>query len=120
MAKRPILITFGFNFGIIGIIIIVSLRRLTTILNANSIILMMILLTFLFLIGITLLLSFNIKAWIIYYRYKWTYYTLQYEWTSIINKNVIKKSIKNNWFIKNNNKYGKLSYGSFFCVHTKM
>ena len=47
-----------------------------------------------------------VKSWMIYYRERWTFYTIQQEWKHIINK----KKESNNWFIRNNNKYGSLKF----------
>eukprot|EP01084_Bolivina_argentea_P142893 250999_1 len=47
------------------------------------------------------------KNWMIYYKERWTFHTLQLEWQQIINKT---NNDNNNWFIKNNSKYGSLSY----------
>eukprot|EP01084_Bolivina_argentea_P056642 103608_1 len=61
------------------------------------------------------------KNWMIFFRYKWTYYTLESEWQQLINPNTVKIKNENNWFIRNNTKYGNLVYmykllGSLHCI----
>ena len=51
-----------------------------------------------------------VKNWLIYYKYKWTYYTLEMEWSHIINSNIASTESEQNWFIKNNKQYGNLEY----------
>ena len=51
-----------------------------------------------------------VKNWMIYYKYKWTYYTIQLKWSHIINSRNASTEAKKNWFINNNKKYGNLSY----------
>eukprot|EP01084_Bolivina_argentea_P142894 251000_1 len=51
----------------------------------------------------------NVKNWSIYFKYKWTYYTLRSKWQHIINdKNTVNND--NNWFIKNNQKHSNIAY----------
>ena len=49
-----------------------------------------------------------VKNWMIFYKYKWTFYTMQLKWSHIINSE--SSSSEDNWFIKNNTKYGNLPY----------
>eukprot|EP01084_Bolivina_argentea_P196077 336199_1 len=49
----------------------------------------------------------NVTNWMSWYKYYWIYYTLQVEWQNIINPT---NNGNSNWFIKNNNHYGKLSF----------
>lgn len=51
-----------------------------------------------------------IKSWLLYYKYKFSFYTLQLEWQQLINSNIIQTSQKTNWYIHNNHKYGNLKY----------
>ena len=51
-----------------------------------------------------------VKNWMIYYKYQWTYYTMQYKWSHIINSTSASTESDNNWYIVNNNKYGNLYY----------
>eukprot|EP01084_Bolivina_argentea_P162247 282379_1 len=44
------------------------------------------------------------KTWMIYYNFKWTTYTLQYEWEAIINP----KSNETNFYFNNRQKYGSV------------
>ena len=50
-----------------------------------------------------------LKSWFIYYKYHFTYFTIESEWLQLINP---KLSSIQNWFIKNNYKYGNVSYMS--------
>eukprot|EP01083_Nonionella_stella_P052962 140320_1 len=52
------------------------------------------------------------KTWMIYFKYYWTHYTIESEWIQIINKNALTSTTNSqqNWFIKNNRKYGNLHY----------
>ena len=47
--------------------------------------------------------------WLIWYRYRWTYYISQSKWQQIINPNVLSDDMCTslNWFILNNAKYGQ-------------
>ena len=47
------------------------------------------------------------KNWILFFKSKWTYFTLQLEWQQLINSNKAIYNHQSNWFIRNNNKYGK-------------
>eukprot|EP01084_Bolivina_argentea_P165980 288275_1 len=49
----------------------------------------------------------NVKNWIIYYKYKWTHFTLQFKWQQLINNT---DNSDDNWYIKNNYKYGNTLY----------
>ena len=55
------------------------------------------------------LYSLILKNWFIYYKYHFTYYTIESEWLQLINS---KLSSNQNWFIKNSYKYGNISYMS--------
>ena len=58
----------------------------------------------------SLILFFLIsKNWLIYWRYKWQYYTLQTKWQKVINPVVADKKWSN-FYLRNNNIYGKLSF----------
>eukprot|EP01084_Bolivina_argentea_P095925 172433_1 len=48
------------------------------------------------------------KQWMIFYKQKWTFYTLQTKWQNVIAD--LDNNNNQNWFITNNNKYGSLSY----------
>eukprot|EP01083_Nonionella_stella_P195886 721135_1 len=73
---------------------------------------MIIALTMAFAIALTYLLYFCliIKSWMIYFKFKWTYYTMEMNWQYIINPNAVSNKIQQNWYIRNNNKYGNLFY----------
>ena len=47
------------------------------------------------------------NSWLIYYKERWTFYTLQSKWANIITSN---DEAKQNWFIRNNHRYGSISY----------
>ena len=65
-------------------------------------------------IGCIFLFSFLylllVKNWLLYYKYKWTYYTLELKWSFIINSKSASDESDQNWFIKNNKTYGNLFY----------
>ncbi len=48
--------------------------------------------------------------WMIYFKYRWTYFTLQLQWQQILNPKIVTQIEKENWYIHNNNKYGNLSH----------
>ena len=58
----------------------------------------------------TFLFALLVKNWLIYYKYKWTYYTMEYQWRYIINSKLCKTESDKNWFISNNSTYGNLWY----------
>ena len=47
------------------------------------------------------------KSWMIYFKERWTFYTLQSQWQNVINPVDDKNK---NWFIRKNYKYGSLSF----------
>ena len=59
------------------------------------------------------------KNWMILYKYKWTYYTVQSKWQQLINSNILKQN-QTNWYIIHNKKYGNLYYiaklFSAYCI----
>ena len=57
-----------------------------------------------------LLFFLTVKNWMIYFKYKWTYFTLQLEWQQILNSKIVTQIEQENWYIRNNNKYGNLSF----------
>jgi len=66
----------------------------------------------------------NVKTWMIYYQYQWTYYALQLKWQMIINTNTMVNPMKKdiNWFIRH--RHGKWPFGKldfvkklFGCIH---
>eukprot|EP01084_Bolivina_argentea_P144089 252893_1 len=58
-----------------------------------------------------LIFSFlNARSWMIYFRYRWTYYTLQLEWQQLINPKIVEQKQEHNWYIHNYKKYGNVSY----------
>ena len=65
----------------------------------------------------------NVKTWLIYFQYQWTFYALQLKWQMIINTNVLLDAVNDsdqlNWFIRTRHKYGKLKfvYKAFGCIH---
>ena len=54
------------------------------------------------------------RNWLIYFRYKWTYYVSLSKWQQIINPNVLNDDLytARNWFIANYDKYGQFKYTS--------
>ena len=57
---------------------------------------------------------FMVKNWIVYYKYHWTYHTMDTQWQNIINQNITSAKIQENWFIGNNKKYGNIKFVSKF------
>ena len=57
----------------------------------------------------SLCFSLITKNWMIYYKYKWTFYTFQHQWQQHINPEMSKES---NWFIIHHKTYGNLHYFS--------
>lgn len=56
-----------------------------------------------------LLMLLVTKNWMILYKYKWTYYTMQSKWQQLINSKIVKEN-QNNWYIIHNKTYGNLYY----------
>eukprot|EP01083_Nonionella_stella_P125297 378920_1 len=50
------------------------------------------------------------KTWMVLYDYKWTYFTLEIEWTSIINSTFH----STNWYLKNRKTFGNWSWMAKF------
>ena len=48
------------------------------------------------------------KNWMIFYKYKWTHYTMQCKWQQLINDKIAEQ--QKNWFLLNNTKWGNLYY----------
>ena len=116
MQKRSIIVFYSLNFSLILYIVSLLFFEMafdhfkSKILVSISIILVYIALWSLSFTVIT-------KNWMIYYKYKWTYYTLQYQWQQHINSAITKEQ---NWFIAHNKTYGNLHYFSkmygLFCI----
>eukprot|EP01084_Bolivina_argentea_P152153 265458_1 len=105
--KRNTVIVFGLNITFIITMIILSLAQVAA---EHFDPLTDLPFSLLSMICIWLYLYFvNIKNWIIYYKSKWTYYTVQLQWQLLINKNYAKHNI-GNWYITNNYKYGNPLY----------
>eukprot|EP01084_Bolivina_argentea_P157259 274041_1 len=62
------------------------------------------------------LLLFNVRNWLIYFKSHWTHNTVQLEWQQIINPDI--KNQKN-WFIDNKKTYGNTLFivKRFICIH---
>lgn len=52
---------------------------------------------------------FNIKSWIMYYKQKWIYFALKFKWKKMLHSGYTNND---NWFIKNNHKWGNRLYVS--------
>ena len=50
------------------------------------------------------------KNWLIFWRYKWQYYTLQTQWQSIINPSLAEIKPDTNFYLRNNHKYGSKKF----------
>lgn len=109
MKKRSIQVVFGLNLSLISAIIAVATLDICILYHGNDIS---------FILGTIFLWSswwsclyfLNTKNWMIYYKYWWTYYTLQLKWQRIINPNISEELEKTNWFIHNIKTYGNLNY----------
>lgn len=67
-----------------------------------------------FMIWCVIFLILNVKNWIIFFRYKWTYFALKFNWQRIINAQTSQAEEGSNWYIINNSKYGSLSFVYFW------
>ena len=63
-----------------------------------------------------ILLLFNVRNWMIYFKSHWTFNTVQLEWQQIINPEIKNQE---NWFLDKSQKYGKTStiFKIFFIAH---
>jgi len=110
LRKRGLTAHFGINFALIAWIISVLVLMMS---NTNVIVSAPRILSLSAAI-LTAICPFSficfsiIKAWMIYYKEKWSYFTLQSEWQRIINEKTDK--VDTNWFIRNNQKYGSARY----------
>jgi len=66
------------------------------------------------LIWCVIFLILNVKNWIIFFRYKWTYFALKFNWQRIINADTSNAEEASNWFINNNVRFGCLSFVYFW------
>ena len=57
-----------------------------------------------------LLYFLTVKEWMVFFKYKWSFYTLQLKWQSILNSEIGNDIKKQNWYIRNKNTYGNLKY----------
>ena len=109
MKKRYIRIAFGLNISLISAIIAVVTLDIVIMYHNSTI--SFICGTIFFQIACWSVLFFlNTKNWMIYYKYFWTYYTLQLKWQQIINPNISEELKKTNWYIRNIKTCGNLSY----------
>eukprot|EP01084_Bolivina_argentea_P156145 272111_1 len=109
MYKRQKSIVFGLNTTTILAMCDCVILRISRLSSQNMSPMQVSIMLFLVLWFIFIFVQ-NVKNWMIYYKYKWTYYTLEYKWQQIINTNIAQKYNQTNWYIRNNMKYGKLSY----------
>eukprot|EP01084_Bolivina_argentea_P203937 348229_1 len=54
-----------------------------------------------------MLYCITVKNWLIYFKYNWTFYTMQCKWQRILTSDIEEN---NNWFIQNNKTYGNINY----------
>ena len=119
MAKRSLSLYYSMNvtliFAIISLIVMngsfVHYKIILPIIFSNIALFFVALFLYLILV----------KTWLLYYKYQWTYYTIELEWSFIINSKSASTESEENWFIKNNAKYGNLWYiyklfGIFFII----
>ena len=111
MQKRSPSLTFGLNFTLLLILIgtadSYALRVHATTIEESVSGVHFIINTILMAICIFSFLYFStVKSWMIYFKERWTFYTLQQKWQQHLKR----EDINNNWFIRTNHKYGSLSY----------
>merc|ERR1712013_829167 len=94
--------------GMFGVV----LAYISTLLNKPGV--TVVVLGLFFLIWCVIFLILNVKNWIIYFRYKWTYFALKFNWQRIINAQTSQAEEGSNWYINNNSKYGCLSFVYFW------
>eukprot|EP01084_Bolivina_argentea_P313896 543648_1 len=105
--KRSLNILFCMNGWVIFTIISIAIAEFASFHSPNGSIIQIISFNT-YLVSWWLILYFLIsKNWLLFYKYHWTYYTLNSEWQTIINTTA---TLKTNWFIKNNYKYGNIKY----------
>ena len=102
--KRSPSILYGLNMSLICAMIALSLSQLA-VMYSNLYIQLLSFVLF-FAVWWFFLLFLITKNWMIFFKYNWTKYTLQSQWQNIINP----VHASNNWYIKNNTKYGNLTY----------
>ena len=112
--KRSIFVLFGLNLSFCFVIFTVPVVLLISQFQTTHYFVTRSYLIFLLYVVIFFL---NVRNWLILYRYKWNYYTIQYRWQSIINPSVSQQS---NWYIRNYSKYGQTAYilKLFGIIHT--
>ena len=108
MKKRSLSLVYGLN--IVLILAMIS----TTVTNAalfyfNDLIIMTCM-TVWFICWWLLLYFLTVKNWMIYFKYKWTFYTLQSKWQQLLNRKIVTELQDKNWYIHNNHKYGNLKF----------
>lgn len=109
--KRGISLVLGFNFAIGMELIVSTLTMIGSLYLFQTLPILEMIITLCRAIVVYFCIFFlNVKAWMIYYQYYWTYYTLQLKWQQLINPNFVDEENKHNWYIKNKSKYGQLSY----------
>eukprot|EP01084_Bolivina_argentea_P263062 445120_1 len=114
--KRSPSIVFGLNTSFI--LIMIGLETMIIFFAHFPIQLLYIIPVVLMFFSIWLLFCMLItKTWMLYFKIKWTHYTLEYQWQQLINSNVLslQMSDQQNWFIINNNKYGNLGF-MYKCI----
>eukprot|EP01084_Bolivina_argentea_P235260 395924_1 len=105
--KRSLNILFCMNGWVIFTIISIVIAEFALLHSPNGSIIQIIGFN-IYLISWWLILYFLVsKNWLLFYKYHWTYHTLNSEWKTLINST---STLKTNWFIKNNYKYGNIKY----------
>lgn len=64
---------------------------------------------FIFFWYLLLLYFLNVRNWLIYYRYKWNYHTIEYQYKLMINSS-LKNKISLNWFLRYRSTFGNNLY----------
>ena len=114
MKKRSLSLVYGLNILLIMAMIITVFINICLFHYGLSLITAISMILFIICWWI-LLFFLTVKNWMIYFKYKWTYFTLQVNWQQIINPNISEELKKTNWYIRNNHKYGNLKYICKLC-----
>eukprot|EP01083_Nonionella_stella_P134110 408028_1 len=105
LRKRSTSLTvlFCLNICIILTMFVIALTELTTFHSSDHSVVHLISFN-LYLVSWWFILYFLLlKSWLLYYKYHWTYHTLQSEWQLLINSKSTKQT---NFFVKNHTTYG--------------
>ena len=106
MRKRSISLVFGFNIVLLLAMISSTLTN-ACMFNFHGTGMIIASMIIWYICWWLLLYFLTVKEWLVYFKHKWTFYTLQLKWQQIINTDTQSKT---NWYIQNNHKYGNLKF----------